>query len=116
MTIHLSEAAAKEIRRRQSSSQQPGSYFRLGVKEGGCCGLYYTLDLTEKIQERDCTYQSQGISILVDQQSVPYLQNLKLDYAEDLMGGGFRFENPQSSQTCSCGLSFAIGNSPGIDL
>lgn len=108
MTIYLTRAAVDEIRRMQHRRQQPDSLFRLGVQAGGCAQMYYTLALSETAQTGDRCYESQGISILIDEQSVPHLEGLQLDYAEDLMGGGFRFDNPNASQTCSCGLSFAI--------
>ncbi len=104
--IHLTQAAANEINRLKHSRQKDDGYFRLGVQAGGCCGWYYTLDLNENLQKGDRHYESEGISILVDEQSFPHLQELQLDYAEDLMGGGFRFHNPNASATCSCGLSF----------
>ena len=105
--IELTPAAAKEIRRMQASRQQQDSYFRLGVKQGGCSGLYYTLELCDTQLESDHLHQLEGISLLIDEPSLAYLQQLRLDYAEDLMGGGFRFHNPQASTPCSCGLSFA---------
>lgn len=107
MMIHLTKAAVEEIKRLQHSSQQLESYFRLGVKSGGCSGLYYTLELTSSPQKNDVVYQNQGIALVVASENQSYLQNLKLDYAEDLMGGGFRFHNPQATKTCSCGISFS---------
>lgn len=108
MSIHLTQTAIEEIRRMQRHRQQPNSFFRLGVKLGGCKGLYYTLALNEAAQPGDRCYENQGISILVDEESHLYTNGLQLDYAEDLMGGGFRFDNPNAVQICSCGLSFAI--------
>ena len=117
--VDISEAAAKEINRIKSSRNQPDSHLRIEVKSGGCSGLFYNLslepNLTESKDKRDChspqqtdsLYHSNGISILVDSQSDRYIQELKLDYSEDLMGGGFRFQNPKSTNTCGCGLSFA---------
>jgi iron-sulfur cluster assembly accessory protein len=105
--IHLTQSAANEIKRLQDSRQQHHHYFRLGVKPGGCSGWFYTLNLSETIQKSDRHYESQGISIVVDEQSDGYLQELTLDYSEDLMGGGFRFHNPAVSSICGCGQSFA---------
>ncbi|MFM7580654.1 MAG: HesB/IscA family protein, partial [Microcystaceae cyanobacterium] len=82
-------------------------YFRLGIKPGGCATWYYTLDLVREVTDSDREFESQGITILVDETSFPFLENVKLDYAEDLMGGGFRFNNPQATH-CSCGLSFRL--------
>ncbi len=108
MSIHLTQTAIEEIRRMQRHRQQLDSFFRLGVKPGGCKGFYYTFALNEAKQPSDRCYESQGISILVDEESHFYTNGLQLDYAEDLMGGGFRFDNPHAIETCSCGLSFAI--------
>jgi len=91
--IELSPAAAREIERWSQSRCLTGSYLRLAVKNGGCSGLHYHLELTPIVAENDRFYQSQGINILVDPDSDRYLQILKLDYSEDLMGGGFRFTN-----------------------
>ena len=109
--VDISEAAAKEINRIKSSRNQPDSYLRVKVKSGGCSGWFYNLTLEsgspESPELQDYHYQSNGISILVDSQSEHYIQNLKLDYSEDLMGGGFRFQNPQATNICGCGLSFS---------
>lgn len=108
--IHISKNAAQEIKRIQLSQQKPDSIFRLTVKEGGCSGLFYDFQLeTENspTAETQLQFESNGISIVVDQKSYTYLEGIKLDYAEDLMGGGFRFENPNVSSSCGCGISFS---------
>ncbi|NJK50336.1 iron-sulfur cluster assembly accessory protein [Candidatus Gracilibacteria bacterium] len=105
--IHLSQAAANEIQRLKASRQKTDSYFRLGVEPGGCSGLYYILDLCAMPLKGDLICESQGISMVINEQSIPYLQDLKLDFAEDLMGGSFRFQNPKATATCGCALSFA---------
>lgn len=106
--IELTPPAAREIRRWQKSHPGSGRYVRLGIREGGCSGLYYTLELTDTTATGDRTHESQGISIVVDGNSAPACQDLKVDYAEDLMGGGFRFTNPKARNPCSCGLSFSV--------
>ena len=112
--IHISQNAAQEIKRIQLSHQKPDSIFRLTVQEGGCSGLFYVFQLDSSspeenspTQETELHFESNGISIVVDQQSYVYLEGIKLDYSEDLMGGGFRFQNPNVSNACSCGLSFS---------
>ncbi|MEG3439121.1 iron-sulfur cluster assembly accessory protein [Pannus brasiliensis CCIBt3594] len=107
--IELTPPAAREIRRWQNSHRRDGSYLRLGIRSGGCSGLYYTLELTDTSWESDRTHESQGIRVLVDSCDEPRVRDLKLDYAEDLMGGGFRFSNPDAVNPCSCGLSFSVG-------
>ncbi|WP_107668162.1 iron-sulfur cluster assembly accessory protein [Cyanothece sp. BG0011] len=109
--IELTSAAIQEIKRMQNSRQQPNSYFRLGVKPGGCDGLYYTFDLSETKENSDRLQTVEDISLLIDEHSLNYLSDLRLDYAEDLMGGGFRFHNPLIATSCRCGLSFTLKES-----
>lgn len=108
--ITITPTALQEIQRRQSSHQQKDSYFRIGVKEGGCSGLIYTLNLEETSQENDSIAEHQGLKIIIDPKTRPLIENLKLDYSEDLMGGGFRFQNPQAKQNCNCGQSFSLNS------
>ena len=114
--VNISKAAAKEINRIKTSRKQPDSYLRITVRKGGCSGCFYDLslesNLTYLIEPKDHHYQKGEVSIVIDSQSEAYIKNLKLDYSEDLMGGGFRFQNPQATNVCSCGLSFLPKVSP----
>lgn len=111
--INLSKAAASEIRRLMAKQKQSNSLFRLGVQPGGCAGIYYTLEFPEAIKSQDQVYDCQGIQIVVEENNLKYVDGLTLDYTEDLMGGGFRFHNPNASSTCGCGNSFsAIDTNP----
>lgn len=107
--ISLSQSAANEIRRLQASREAFNTRMRINVSAGGCSGLYYTLDLENSLnaQESDLVYNSQDITIVTNKQSDNYLQGLHLDFSEDLMGGGFRFHNPNAQSTCGCGISFS---------
>ncbi len=112
--IHISKNAAQEIKRIQHSRLQPDSSFRLIVKQGGCSGLFYIFQLEASSSERnsltketELRFESNGISIVVDQNSYVYLEGIKVDYSEDLMGGGFRFDNPNASSSCDCSISFS---------
>lgn len=106
--IYLSEIALKEIKRLQSSRQKENSFFRLSVQQGGCADLFYILEFDPNLKDNDHQFEYQDLSIIVDPQSYHHLQDLKLDFSEDLMGGGFRFHNPNAVKTCSCGQSFSI--------
>lgn len=106
--INLSPPALNEIKRLQMTREQFNQCVRLSVKTGGCSGLYYHLEFDQLPQGRDRVYSTQGITLVVDEQSHDYLQGLHLDYTEDLMGGGFRFHNPNATTHCGCGHSFAI--------
>jgi iron-sulfur cluster assembly accessory protein len=104
--INLSKAAVEEIGRLQLRRQQPEARLRLGVKSGGCAELYYTIDFDQVINSDDHIYDCGGVSVIVDAQSLNFINELTLDYSEDLMGGGFRFHNPKAVESCGCGNSF----------
>ncbi|MDJ0732822.1 MAG: iron-sulfur cluster assembly accessory protein [Nostocaceae cyanobacterium] len=114
--IQLSLAAATEIRRLMSKQQQSKLIFRLAVKPGGCSGWFYHMSFdvaatdgnTPQESLGDHIIESNGIQVAIDSQTYEYVKGLKLDYSEDLMGGGFRFHNPQVSATCGCGNSFSL--------
>ena len=105
--IQLSQAAKTEIERLKSK-QQPNVLVRLAVKPGGCSDLFYDMSFDQMVKEGDRNFDLNGLQVLIDHQSLNYLNGLVLDYSEDLMGGGFRFHNPQAIATCSCGNSFSV--------
>ncbi|NEP01277.1 MAG: iron-sulfur cluster assembly accessory protein [Symploca sp. SIO2E9] len=109
--IQISQAAVDEIKRLQLRTQNQQLPLRLGVCSGGCIQLYYTLGFDDQINPDDYTIEGDGISVLIDTYSRQYLKGLTLDYSEDLMGGGFRFHNPNATQTCGCGNSFRVESS-----
>ncbi|NEO26600.1 MAG: iron-sulfur cluster assembly accessory protein [Kamptonema sp. SIO4C4] len=113
--VTLSQAAAQEVQRLRgmsdaSSETLQGRHsqdrLRLRVEAGGCATFYYVLEFTQVPTETDHCYTSQGVEIVVDAESDRYLSGLSMDYSEDLMGGGFRFQNPNAEKHCSCGQSF----------
>ncbi|NJL91974.1 MAG: iron-sulfur cluster assembly accessory protein [Coleofasciculaceae cyanobacterium SM2_1_6] len=106
--IHLSKSASKEIRRLQGKSAGQEPRVRLSIAPGGCAGLYYNLGFAGTVEVGDRFYDCEGISVILDAQSLAHVQGMTLDYSEDLMGGGFRFHNPQAINVCSCGNSFSI--------
>ncbi|PMB19546.1 HesB/IscA family protein [Fischerella thermalis] len=107
--IYLSPAAASEIKRLKSKQQQSNLLFRLAVKLGGCSGRYYEMCFDEIASSGDRTFECEGIQVVIDAESFNYVDGLTIDYSEDLMGGAFRFYNPQANASCGCGNSFAIG-------
>lgn len=111
--IELSPSAAQEIQRIKQSRQQSDSYVQIEVKRGGCSGLIYQLTLIEtlsqsNISELEERCSSQGVEILVKSSTKDLISGLKIDFSEDLMGGGFRFYNPHAVSSCGCGQSFSV--------
>ena len=105
--IHLSKTAAAEVKRLKSKYRNPNALFRLGVELSGCSGLSYTMGFDDTIAPEDAVCESEGVQVAIDPQQSKYLNELTLDYSEDLMGGGFRFHNPNAAKSCSCGNSFS---------
>ena len=106
--IQLSQAAAREIQRIKAKSANPDAVFRLAAQAGGCADWYYSLSFSDQPAENDQILDCQGVQIAVPAPSWPYLDGLHLDYSEDLMGGGFRFDNPNATSSCGCGNSFSV--------
>ena len=105
--ISLTDAALKEVKRLINVQGIEEGGLRLGVKGGGCSGLSYTINFDEKIGQSDQVYEIDGIKVIVDAKSAIYLQGTQLDYQKDLMGGNFKFLNPNANKTCGCGESFS---------
>jgi iron-sulfur cluster assembly protein len=106
--ILLSEAALKHVKALQQQQGSKALCLRVGVRQGGCSGMSYTMDFEnpENINEHDEVYDYEGFQVVCDKKSLLYLYGLMLDYSDALIGGGFQFTNPNASQTCGCGKSF----------
>jgi iron-sulfur cluster assembly protein len=101
--IQFSPAALAEIDRLRLRQATPEAYLRIALQSKGCQGISYSLTFISQPPTQD--YLVQG-SIAIEAESLETLRGLSVDYAEDLMGGNFRFDNPQAIQTCGCGISF----------
>lgn len=83
---------------------------RVGVKEGGCSGMSYTMDFAEKesVTDEDSVLEFGDMKIICDPKSLLYIFGMELDYKSALIGGGFAFRNPNADKTCGCGKSFSV--------
>jgi len=111
--MKLTEKAAKYALEIIGEQQDPKSKgLRIGVQGGGCSGFSYSLgfekaDASEN--DMDKTFEFFGLKVFVDQASFLYLENVKLDYIDDISEGiGFKFSNPDVKSTCGCGSSFNV--------
>lgn len=107
MAIEMTEAAQNQVKRLIESQGNPELMLRMGVKGGGCSGMSYTLQLDTQQREGDEVYQFDGVKVVVDVKSYLFLSGTTLDYVEDVMGGGFKFINPNAQRSCGCGSSFS---------
>lgn len=107
MALQLTEAAVSQVKRLIEGQGNPELKLRVGVKGGGCSGMSYTLALDTQQREGDEAFSFDDVTVLVDMKSYLYLNGTTLDYVEDVMGGGFKFENPNAERSCGCGSSFS---------
>ena len=110
--IYIKPNAMKRLRELKEKEKKDSLVLRMGVRNGGCSGLSYVMDFSkeEDIQEDDAVdeYPADSIKCVVDAKSMLYLYGLELDYSEELIGGGFKFFNPNAEEACGCGSSFGV--------
>ena len=97
------------------TDQGTNQVLRVGVRSGGCSGMSYTMDFVSaaEIQKDDERYQYEApdgasFEVICDPKSLLYIYGMQLDFSTALIGGGFNFTNPNATQTCGCGSSFAV--------
>lgn len=112
MTVFLTEKAAFRLRSflrtEQDSALTKG--VRVGVIEGGCNGYEYALTIVNHPSADDLVFEQDRVPIYVNPQSAPLLNGVIIDFAESLTQSGFTFSNPNATNSCSCGKSFAAGD------
>ena len=107
MSITLTERAARHVAR-SIEKRGAGVGLRLGVKTTGCSGLAYKLEYADTVGEKDLQFESHGVRVLVDPESLAYLDGTELDFVREGLNEGFRFNNPNVKAACGCGESFTV--------
>lgn len=106
--IQVTEAAAGRIRELLERDGRLGTHgLRVKVVGGGCSGLQYQLSFDDQLRENDTELDANGVRLLVDEKSALYLVGSSLDFVDTLAESGFKIVNPNASNTCGCGQSFA---------
>lgn len=106
--ITLTERAAERVKAIMANSETPKIGIRLGVKNGGCAGMEYTMDYAEEKQPLDEVVEDKGVTILIEAKAVLFLLGTEMDWEEDKLSAGFRFNNPNQTDACGCGESVTI--------
>ena len=107
--IYISSGAAQQIKvLKEREKQKLDQFLRVSVKQGGCSGFSYQLDFDSSKSDKDKTFESHGVQLVVDAKSLLYLMGMTLNFDGGLNGKGFTFSNPNASKTCGCGFSFNV--------
>ena len=111
--ISITPAAAQAVRELLEKRELEGYALRVFISGGGCSGFQYGMALEGNIRENDLTYETEGVKVVVDEVSIDYLRGSTVDYVDDLMGSGFKIDNPNAVSTCGCGSSFRTKEESG---
>ena len=104
--VGLSDAAAQKVRSLMTQEGRDDLRLRLAVQPGGCSGLIYQLYFDERTLDGDLVRDFDGVEVVVDRMSAPYLAGASIDFADTIEKQGFTIDNPNAGGSCACGDSF----------
>lgn len=108
--VVLTPAATQAVRDLLQKRNLEGYALRVFISGGGCSGFQYGMALEGNVREQDLTWDYDGVKVVVDEVSIDYLHGATVDFVDELMGSGFKIENPNAISTCGCGSSFRTKN------
>lgn len=106
--LSLTDAAAERVREIVANAERPLAGLRVGVKNGGCAGMSYTMEFAEQAKPTDEVVEDKGVRVLIDPKAILFLLGTRMDFRRDKLSAGFVFENPNQTSACGCGESVAI--------
>ncbi|CAL8972223.1 MULTISPECIES: HesB/IscA family protein [Rhodoplanes] len=106
--IRLTDAAAGRIRDILARADRPIAGVRIGVKNGGCAGMSYTMEYAAAVAPTDEVVEDKGVRLLVDPKAVLFLLGTEMDFRTEKLSSGFVFNNPNQVSACGCGESVQI--------
>ena len=107
MTITLTPKAADHVQK-FIAKRGKGVGLRLGVRTSGCSGMAYTLEFADESGADDLSFESHGVTVLVDPKSLAFIDGMELDFVREGLNEGFKFNNPNVKNQCGCGESFNV--------
>ena len=113
--MRLSDAAATRIKELMAKSDKPVAGLRVGVKNGGCAGMEYTMEYVDSIGPTDEVVEDKGIKLLIDPKAVLFLLGTEMDYRREKLSAQFVFNNPNQTSACGCGESVQIEPATAAD-
>jgi iron-sulfur cluster assembly protein len=106
--MSLTEAAAERVRDIMRRSERPVAGLRVGVKNGGCAGMEYTMQWADHQEPLDEVVEDKGVKIFIDPKAVLFLLGTEMDYRVETLKSGFVFNNPNQTSACGCGESVQL--------
>ena len=106
--MRLTDAAAARVRELMARTDQQIIGLRVGVKNGGCAGMSYTVEYAEDVKKNDEVVEDKGVKILVDPKALLFLLGTEMDYQASALKSGFVFNNPNQVSACGCGESVQL--------
>lgn len=104
----LTDVAADRVREIMASKDEAIAGLRIGVKNGGCAGMEYTMDWVEQPEKFDEVVEDKGVKLLIDAKAVLFLLGTEMDYEVETLKSGFVFKNPNQTSACGCGESVQL--------
>jgi iron-sulfur cluster assembly protein len=106
--IRLTDAAAARIKYVMANAAEPVVGVRVGVKNGGCAGMSYTMEYAHQIEKADEVVEEKGVRVLIDPKAVLFLLGTEMDYKSEKLSAQFVFNNPNQTSACGCGESVQL--------
>ena len=106
--INITSEALKRLKSLISDAEEDVKAIKLGVKNGGCAGMAYTMDYVEEISDSEEVIKMEDINIIIDNSAILFLLGTELDYEETKLNSGFVFNNPNQTDACGCGESVTL--------
>lgn len=108
MGLTLTDNLVKRIKTLQAKATNESAMLRVTVNGGGCQGFEYAFSMTSMREEDDITFEKDGVVVITDPVSMPYLDGSEIDYVDELIGAYFKVNNPNAASSCGCGTSFSV--------
>jgi iron-sulfur cluster assembly protein len=106
--MSLTDAAAARVHEIIANAEKPIAGLRVGVKNGGCAGMSYTMEFAESASPLDEVVEDKGVKLLIDPKALLFLLGARMDFKVDTLSSSFVFDNPNQTSACGCGESVAI--------
>lgn len=106
--LSVTDAAIAQLKRLMADRKEPAVGFRVGVRNGGCSGMAYTMDFAGEQNPDDEVIDADGVTVLIDPMAIMFLIGTEMDYVSQNFGANFVFRNPNETSRCGCGESFSV--------